>query len=851
MFAVDDTIILDGSQSSDPDVEHGDSIVTYRWDFDYDGQNFNTDVEVTEALYTVPEDTFTAGEEVTIALQVEDSQGGVSLVDTATLIIVTDTPPVADAGGPYVFTEGTEGNLNGTGSNDDNQVVTYQWDLDYDGQTFDVDLTGVEPPVTFKDDMVGQTIALRVIDDADQISEIDTATLTVINADPTADIAELPTDVLEGHTVTMTGLVDDLGDEDTHEFDWTITLGGIQVATGTGENFSFVPQEDGVYDVTLTVTDDDGGDATVTDTVTILNADPEAGNVSLTPTVTVDGQTLIESDQAVTLSGSFTDPGSLDTHTVSIDWGDGTTSDATVDQDAGTYQAVHTYASSGPYAIVATVTDDENASHEAETIVNVVNELGVVDFKDDLLDQDPSDGDLWYLLTAAHNGYLTVELGDPGAESASAALFDSEGNPVNAMENGPSDGADFLVTAQAEYYLKLAGADANVGIRLTNLVSVDGAGVTVTGTDDDDAFEFELTDSYFVRINGTQYHFEDADGVVETVTFDGGLGTDTATFTGSEADESARFFTGSGEFYSGKEVYDETGFFVDAIAEHLVAYSEGGLDYAKMYDSAGDDVFTSSPTMSSLVGPGYSHTVHDFYVGLGYATNREGEDRSGGNDQAFMTDSAGNDKFKLDWPDAKQFFGKLYAGDYYTRAKNFESIDAQASDGTDRAVVFGAPVDNEFFLKRGVGQLTTQRTNVDFLGFDIVTAYAGEGYDTVLFEDSNQNDKLRGRSHKTTMTGDDYSLAARGFEEVKAEAKNGGDRDRANLHDTSLDDILHAEERSGQTWAQLAIDGAIEDPLYEVLAFEFVKAYSTNGEDKVDRAEEFIWLILDGDWIDE
>ena len=119
-----------------------------------------------------------------------------------------------------------------------------------------------------------------------------------------------------------------------------------------------------------------------------------------------------------------------------------------------------------------------------------------------------------------------------------------------------------------------------------------------------------------------------------------------------------------------------------------------------------------------------------------------------------------------------------------------------------------------------------------------------------LFEDSAGDDELRGRSHKTTLIGPGYDFTARKFDEVKAEAKNGG-FDRAKLHDTSLDDILHAEERSGQTWAQLAIDGAVEDPLYEALAFEFVKAYSSEGNDKVDRTEDFDWLFFDGEWTDE
>jgi hypothetical protein len=753
VFGAGQQIVLDARASSDPDRACGDSIVAYRWDLDNDGQ-----FDATGAVVTLPAGSLPLDQPQTIRLQVEDAQGGLLGEDTTTVTIVTNAPPVADAGGPYTVYEGTALTLDGTGSTDDVAVVTYQWDLDYDGATFQVDAIGAQPSVTFNDDIASRTIAIRVID---------------------------------GNGLSNIG----------------------------------------------------------TTTITVLNAAPVAGNLTVAPILTIDGQAIIAGGQSVTFSGSFTDPGALDTHTVSMHWGDGTDSDAAVNQAAGTYQATHAFAGAGRYTITATVTDDDGGSAQTAAIVNVLNDLGVVDFRDDLTDLDPSAGDLWFLLTAAHDAFLTIELVGTGANAASASLFDATGNPLIPLANGPSDGADYLVNADDTFYLRLSGTAADVGMRLTNLVSIDGSAVSVLGTDQDDAFEFELTGSYFVRINGTQYHIENVPGVPETVSFNGGLGTDSATFIGSAADETAQFFTGRGEFFSGSEFYDNTGFFVDVTAENLIAHSGGGRDVAKMYDSPGDDVFTSSPDMSSLVGPGYSHAVHGFYAAHGYATNRAGDDRSGGNDLAIMHDSAGNDKFKLDWADAQQFFGKLYGGSYYTRAKNFEIINADSAGGDDLAVAFGSPGNDEFFLKQGVGRVANARTQVEFLGFNTVIASAGAGYDIVYLEDSVGDDEMRGRSHKTTMIGPGYSITARYFDEVYAEAKNGG-YDRAKLHDTVADDILHARMVDGKTWARLAVNGTTEDQLYEALGFEFVRAYATDGNDKVDRTEEFDWLLLDGDWTD-
>ncbi len=52
---------------------------------------------------------------------------------------------------------------------------------------------------------------------------------------------------------------------------------------------------------------------------------------------------VINEDGTATISGSFSDVGSLDTHTVTISWGDGTTSSASVDPVARTFTANHQY----------------------------------------------------------------------------------------------------------------------------------------------------------------------------------------------------------------------------------------------------------------------------------------------------------------------------------------------------------------------------------------------------------------------------------------------------------------------------------------------------------------------------
>lgn len=91
------------------------------------------------------------------------------------------TPPTAEAGGPYSGNEGSDITVDGSASSDPgNDIVSYEWDLDNDGQYDDATgQTAVFNSPTSGDHMVG----LRVTD-ADGASGTDSATVTVISASP-------------------------------------------------------------------------------------------------------------------------------------------------------------------------------------------------------------------------------------------------------------------------------------------------------------------------------------------------------------------------------------------------------------------------------------------------------------------------------------------------------------------------------------------------------------------------------------------------------------------------------------------------------------------------------------------
>jgi Ca2+-binding RTX toxin-like protein len=94
-------------------------------------------------------------------------------------------PPTAHAGGAYSLEVGASTVINGSGSSDaDGSIVTYEWDLNYDGSSFHVDASGATPTFSAAGLSAGvYTIALRVTDN-DGNSHLATSTVTVTAPPP-------------------------------------------------------------------------------------------------------------------------------------------------------------------------------------------------------------------------------------------------------------------------------------------------------------------------------------------------------------------------------------------------------------------------------------------------------------------------------------------------------------------------------------------------------------------------------------------------------------------------------------------------------------------------------------------
>jgi len=167
--------------------------------------------------------------------------------------VMSALAPVADPDGPYTGFEGEPVTLNASGSYDpDGEIVKYEWDLNGDG-AYDYESSSPLVQAVWNDDFSG-TISLRVTDDQG-LQSVGTAAVTIYNSPPTIGPIENVT-AMVGEEVTFTAEASDPGN-DTLQYAWDFGDGTM----GEGKTVSHVYKEAGEYTVTLTVADDDGGEA--------------------------------------------------------------------------------------------------------------------------------------------------------------------------------------------------------------------------------------------------------------------------------------------------------------------------------------------------------------------------------------------------------------------------------------------------------------------------------------------------------------------------------------------------------------------------------------------------------------
>jgi PKD repeat protein len=259
-----------------------------------------------------------------------------------------NTPPTANAGGPYSGTAGIPIAFNGSGSSDpDGDTLSYSWNF---GDSTPLG-TGVTPSHTYATNGTF-TVTLTVNDGRGGTHSAGTTATVAVNQAPTAN-ANGPYTGKTGFPIAFSGSGSDPEGQPL-TFNWTFGDGG----TDTGATPSHTYAAPGNYTVTLTVDDGFQNSAPSNTTANVTNNTPP---VALLPA------SFSTPDPTVTLDGSGSSDPDGDT-IVLYKWnfGDGSS------QDTTTATVVHTFRAAGTFTVTLVVNDGFVDSAQDTTEVTVL-----------------------------------------------------------------------------------------------------------------------------------------------------------------------------------------------------------------------------------------------------------------------------------------------------------------------------------------------------------------------------------------------------------------------------------------------------------------------------------------------
>ncbi len=192
-------------------------------------------------------------------------------------------------------------------------------------------------PHAYADDSVSRySIGVTLTDPAGGFAFAQTA-VAILDPAPAIDspgLALSSTTIDEGGTETVSGTILSPGglDSNTVTIDWGDGSAQSSLVLPPGADTFSLPHtylnnpagaSSGGVTINARVTDEDGKTGTASTSVTVANVAPQftASDLSLSEPIALENDT-------VTVNGHFFDPGTLDPHNVTIDWGDGSSAHA-------------------------------------------------------------------------------------------------------------------------------------------------------------------------------------------------------------------------------------------------------------------------------------------------------------------------------------------------------------------------------------------------------------------------------------------------------------------------------------------------------------------------------------------
>jgi uncharacterized delta-60 repeat protein len=313
-----------------------------------------------------------------IGMTIADSAGGstntdrfVSVSNVApTLSNITANPSTVFAGGSTTVS----GNITDPGTLDSFEI-TIDWRDGTAGTTLNLPAGSTSFTASHQFNTAGHYGVIVVVRDKDfAATPYNPATNVTVNNAPPPDLnnMQITSPISENGSATLTGSLSSQLPNVTYTLNVNWGDGGqmqtFNYQAGTN-SFSETHQylDNGNYPVNVTLTDSSGGSDSGSASVIVDNIAPTLTNIQISPTTLITGGTA-------NLTGNIADPGSLDSQTISINWGDGSpNTPLNLNAGATSYNSSHLYSQAGTHNISVTATDNDGGQNSGGTTITVVN----------------------------------------------------------------------------------------------------------------------------------------------------------------------------------------------------------------------------------------------------------------------------------------------------------------------------------------------------------------------------------------------------------------------------------------------------------------------------------------------
>jgi len=280
---------------------------------------------------------------------------------------VANSPPTAKINQyPENPSAGEEVRFTGSISEDsDGEITEYYWEIEESDSTLRTAYS-IEIRQTW---VIGGTydVTLTVTDD-DGATDSTTKTIEVASTAPTADFSIEPLSPKPNQEVTLDGTKSQDPNGAITDYEWEIKEADGFSETTTGERVMRAWASEDTYDISLTVTDEEGKTGSVTKSITVYNEPPE-------PSITVESDP-VKTGNSITIDASeSSDP---DGSIVSYSWNVDYYSETKTFSGKAIYSR---WVEPGTYPVELTVTDDGGKETSTTKEVTVENRSPVARFE--------------------------------------------------------------------------------------------------------------------------------------------------------------------------------------------------------------------------------------------------------------------------------------------------------------------------------------------------------------------------------------------------------------------------------------------------------------------------------------